>query len=84
MKQILIDYEEYLELEKAKEQINKLAKIISGGVVVVKNDNDWCDPIKKPQFATKIKLTEELETELKIIADEEISKVIKERKFYGR
>ena len=84
MKQIIIDYEEYLKLEKAKEQIENLARIVSGGAVVIQNKNDWCDPIAEPQFTTKIKLTEELETELKIIADEEISKIIKERKFYGR
>lgn len=65
MKQILIDYSEYLELEKAKKQVDMIKKELNEGALVVEqSDSPYQDPmyLHVPKFRTKIILTAGLQT----------------------
>lgn len=72
MKQVVIDYSEYLELEKAKKQVDMIKKELNEGALVTEqqmNDSPYQDPmyLHVPKFRTKIILTAGLQTILEEI-----------------
>ena len=72
IKQILIDYQEFLQLEKSKEQLDKIKRELSEGALVVEQqieDKVYYDPMNLhvPKFKTRIILTAGLQTILEEI-----------------
>ena len=60
MKQIIIDYEEYLRLEKADKNLQKIIDIATPGVVVVKKC-DYADPLAViPELKAELNFNNEL------------------------
>lgn len=60
MKQIIIDYEEYLRLEKADKNLQKIIDIATPGVVVVRKC-DYADPLAViPELKAELNFNDEL------------------------
>lgn len=61
MKQIIIDYEEYLRLEKADKNLQKIINIATPGVVVVKKYEAYADPLAAiPELKAELEFNDEL------------------------
>lgn len=72
-KQIIIDYDEYLKLEKAKKQVDNIQQELKSGAMVIKQtfeNRTYRDPMalcEEPKFKTEFILTSGLQTILEDI-----------------